>query len=243
MSKVACVTGADRGLGHALTVEMLQRGYTVYAGQYMPQWEALGKLSDEWPSRIRIVRLDISSEESVREAAGRIASEAGRLDILINNAGIIAESDKTSSVFGEIDYGQIQRMYAVNALGPLRMVQALSGLLMNGETKLVVNISSEAGQVGQAWREGWYGYCMSKSALNVQSNILHNELRRRGGKVLVVHPGWMKTYMGGELSEEGDLTAEEAASQIAAVIHRHSEDGTERAHPLFVDYKGEEMAW
>ncbi|KKC49129.1 MULTISPECIES: SDR family oxidoreductase [Paenibacillus] len=239
--KHAFVTGADRGLGFDLTLELLERGYTVFAGRYMPDWEALDGVPEGRRDRLHVLELDVSDPASVEKAAAAVSGKTDSLDLIVNNAGI--SGDKEGSIFGDISYEHLNRMYAVNAVGPLRIVQALSGLLLKGADKLVVNISSEAGQINQAWREGWYGYCMSKAALNIQSNIVHNELKGHGGKVLVLHPGWMKSYMGGVLGTEGDLTTAEAAEQIAGTIQRYLEDREERKHPDFRDYAGREMSW
>ncbi|MDG0792639.1 SDR family NAD(P)-dependent oxidoreductase [Cohnella ginsengisoli] len=241
--KHAVVTGADRGLGFALTEQLLAAGYTVFAGRYLEQWEGLDRLRDEAGERLVPVALDIGSEESVRRAAETVAARTGSIDLLVNNAGIAGHQD--DNIFGEIDYEAIRRMYEVNALGPLRMAQAFQAQLLAGGDKLVVNVSSEAGQINQTWREGWYGYCMSKAALNIQSNILHNQLRAHGGKVLVVHPGWMKSYMSGELNEDAAITTAEAAAGILRVIGAYLADGdaAARPHPAFRDYSGAEMSW
>ncbi|MGO4109829.1 SDR family NAD(P)-dependent oxidoreductase [Paenibacillus sp. YAF4_2] len=239
--KVACVTGADRGLGYELAIALARKGYVVFAGRYMTEWTALDHIPAELSSLITPILLDISNEDSALRAASTIEDQYGKLDLLVNNAGIAGNHD--SSVFGGIDYELIRRMYEVNTLGPLRMTQALSGLLVQGDDKLVVNISSEAGQINQTWREGWYGYCMSKAALNVQTNIVHNELRSRGGKAIAIHPGWMKTYMGGKRNENAAIEAEEAASGIVDIIIRYALEENETAHPPFVDYAGSEMHW
>lgn len=241
--KHAVVTGADRGLGFALTEQLLAAGYTVFAGRYLEAWDALDQLRREAGERLVPLALDIGSDESVRRAAAAIAARTGSVDLLVNNGGIAGHQD--DNIFGEIDYEAIRRMYDVNALGPLRMAHALQALLVAGGDKLVVNISSEAGQINQTWREGWYGYCMSKAALNIQSNILHNQLRGRGGKVLVIHPGWMKSYMSGKLNEEAAITTEEAATGILRVIGEYvaDEDAAARPHPAFRDYSGAEMSW
>lgn len=239
--KVACVTGADRGLGYELAIALARRGYVVFAGRYMTEWTALDHLPVELSTLITPILLDISNEDSALRAASTIEDQFGKLDLLVNNAGIAGNHD--SSIFGGIDYELIRRMYEVNTLGPLRMTQALSSLLVQGEDKLVVNISSEAGQINQTWREGWYGYCMSKAALNVQTNIVHNELRSRGGKAIAIHPGWMKTYMGGKRNENAAIEAEEAASGIVDIIIRYTLEKNDTAHPPFVDYSGSEMHW
>jgi len=243
MDKVACVTGADRGLGLALALQLARSGYYVFAGRYMPDWHSLDGLPPELAGNIAVIELDVTSGESVEQAAQRIKERAGKLDLLLNNAGISGGHE--ASAFGsvDIDYELIRRIYEVNALGPLRMTRALGALIRNGGDKLVVNISSEAGQINQTWREGWYGYCMSKAALNVQTNIVHNELRRLGGKALAVHPGWMKTYMGGKRNEQAAIEPEEAAVAIVEYIKSYAGETKERAHPSFVDYNGSDMRW
>lgn len=243
MGKIACVTGADRGLGLALTLQLARAGYYVFAGRYMPNWHALDEVPSELAANIAVVELDVASGESVERAAQLIAQRAGRLDLLVNNAGIAGGHE--GSVFGPvgIDYDHARRIYEVNTLGPLRVTRALNGMIASGGDKVVVNISSEAGQINQTWREGWYGYCMSKAALNVQTNIVHNELRKLGGKALAVHPGWMKSYMSGEKNEKAAIEPEEAAVAIVAYMMGYIGDTTERAHPPFVDYAGADMHW
>ncbi|QAY67058.1 SDR family NAD(P)-dependent oxidoreductase [Paenibacillus protaetiae] len=243
MDKIACVTGADRGLGFALALQLARAGYRVFAGRYMPDWHALDEAPPELASRIAPIPLDVASGESVERAAQLIADRAGHIDLLINNAGIAGGHEGSILGPANIDFGLVRRIYEVNAMGPLRVTSALSGLLAKGSGKIVVNISSEAGQINQTWREGWYGYCMSKAALNVQTNIMHNELRKLGGKALAVHPGWMKTYMGGERNENAAIEPEEAAESITNYIQGYIGETAERAHPPFVDYTGAEMPW
>ncbi|TDF93569.1 SDR family NAD(P)-dependent oxidoreductase [Paenibacillus piri] len=242
MNKVACVTGADRGLGFELTIQLLKQGYTVFAGKYLNDWKQLEQAEPEYNGRLIPVDLDISNDESVRLAGTFIAGQTDKLDLLINNAGISGGSqfDIFSS---EIDYDLFMKLYNVNALGPLRVTNALSTLLVNGEDKLLVNISSEAGQINQTWREGWYGYCMSKAALNIQSNIVHNQLKNKGGRVLVLHPGWMRTYMSGKLNESADISAEESATHILKTIQQYQSSEEILKHPAFLNYKGEVMSW
>ncbi|NOV01986.1 SDR family NAD(P)-dependent oxidoreductase [Paenibacillus planticolens] len=241
MTKYALVTGADRGLGYELAVQLLERGYTVFAGRFMRDWNQLDKAVYAYDGRLITIDLDVSDDESVRQAAIKIAGYTSKLDLVINNAGIA--SGKDDEIFGEIDFNAIMGLYNVNALGPLRVTNAIISLLMNGEDKLIVNISSEAGQINQTWRESWYGYCMSKAALNIQSNIVHNQLKNKGGRVLVIHPGWMKTYMSGKRNDSADVAAEEAASQIVETLCQYRENKEVLTHPAFLDYKAEVMSW
>ncbi|UKS25488.1 SDR family NAD(P)-dependent oxidoreductase [Paenibacillus sp. HWE-109] len=241
MTKYAFVTGADRGLGYELAVQLLKRGYTVFAGRFLRDWVQLDKAVYAYDGRLIAIDLDVSDDESVRQAAIKISGYTSKLDLVINNAGIA--SGKDDEIFSEIDFNAVMGLYNVNALGPLRVTNAIISLLMNGEDKLIVNISSEAGQINQTWRESWYGYCMSKAALNIQSNIVHNQLKHKGGRVLVIHPGWMKTYMSGKLNDSADVAAEEAASQIVETLLQYQKNKEVLTHPAFLDYKAEEMSW
>jgi NAD(P)-dependent dehydrogenase (short-subunit alcohol dehydrogenase family) len=237
----ACVTGADRGLGFALTAQLLRSHFTVFAGRYMNDWDQLDGLAAQYPEQLIPVDLDVSSDDSVNRFCAAVADRTDRLEIVINNAGVAG--DLEHNIYSRLNTANMLTMFNVNSLGPLRITVAVAPLLLRGESKLLVNISSEAGQINQTWREGWYGYCMSKAALNIQSNIVHNELKSKGGRVLVIHPGWMRTYMKGKLSEAGDLSAEEAAAHIVETMLRYLDAKEIPAHPAFLDYKGDEMRW
>jgi NAD(P)-dependent dehydrogenase (short-subunit alcohol dehydrogenase family) len=207
----------------------------------MNDWDQLDALAAQYPEQLITVNLDVSSDDSVNRFGTAIAERTDRLEIVINNAGVAG--DLEHNIYSRLNTANMLSMYNVNTLGPLRITAAVAPLLLRGASKLLVNISSEAGQINQTWREGWYGYCMSKAALNIQSNIVHNELKSKGGRVLVIHPGWMRTYMGGKLSEEGDLSAVEAAAHIVETMLRYRDVKEIPAHPAFLDYKGDEMRW
>ncbi|WP_405106668.1 SDR family NAD(P)-dependent oxidoreductase [Paenibacillus sp. FSL K6-1217] len=240
MKRVACVTGADRGLGLYLVRSLLESKYMVFAGQYLPDLAALEALKAQYPDSLRLVPLDIGSAGSVKEAARSIAGSTGHLDIIINNAGIIHRSDD-ASVLVDMDDEAMAHIYNVNTLGALRVSNALMGLLLQGRQRLVVNISSEAGSIGRNKRINMYGYCMSKAALNMQSSLLHNHLRAMGGQVMVVHPGWLQTYMNGEKDAEAPVTPEESADKIMTIVHNHKKYLAEK--PVYIDLDGKLWPW
>ncbi|WP_438348761.1 SDR family oxidoreductase [Paenibacillus sp. FA6] len=239
MITTACVTGADRGVGLSLVRELLKLGTHVFAGKFLRDLNYLDRLKEQYPETLHLFMLDVGSEESVAAAIAVILEHTDHLDVLINNAAMLGDTQAT--ILDSIDLKEIQEVFNVNTLGPLRVSQALMPLLLKGERKLIANISSEAGSIGSCERNSWFAYCMSKSALNMQSQLIHNGIRDVGGQVLVIHPGWVQTYMNGKLDEQGDLTPEQSASHIMKLLLRSDEFKGE--HAVFVDYKGQSLSW
>lgn len=233
----ACISGADRGVGLELTKRLIEEGYFVFAGRYMAEIDyGLDGLPKD---RLRVLPLDISSCDSVNAFAGVVAGTGCGVDLLINNAAILG--DTTATIFDELDFSEMLNVINTNALGALRMSNAFAELVVASEQKLIVNISSEAGSISMAKREAWFGYCMSKAAVNAQAPIIHKAIRKRGGQVMNIHPGWVKTYMRGQLDVDATITAEESSRGIMSQIKNHKSYAGEK--PVFIDYKGNRMDW
>lgn len=238
-NKQVCITGTDRGIGLALAAQLLEDGYTVFAGGLKPGNAALAELKERHGERLQAFHLDVGSDDSVREAARFVQSRTDALDMLINNAAVLG--DTTRTIEDELDFDDMQRCYNITALGAIRMANALLRPVMNGG-KLIVNISSEAGSIGQSYREAWFGYCMAKSALNMGSTIIHNRIRKQGGRVLVLHPGWVKTYLSGEWDDRGTLAPEQSAAHIVQTIRRLGGECGEM--PIYVEADtGKPLPW
>src|SRR5689334_20909214 len=124
----ALVTGADRGLGFALCEGLLKRGWRVFAGQHQPDWPQLKQLKKQFENNLYIVPLDVSSTESAYTAAKSVSEFTNSLDLLINNAGVNSPT-YLRSIREAQDYDEMHRLYDVNALGPLRVVEAFLPLL------------------------------------------------------------------------------------------------------------------
>ncbi|WP_339317752.1 SDR family NAD(P)-dependent oxidoreductase [Paenibacillus sp. FSL R10-2734] len=240
MKRVACVTGADRGLGLSLVRSMLTKQFTVFAGQYMKESEDLKALKEQYPEHLELIHLDISNKDNVKQAARVIASKTGYVDIIINNAGIIHSADDATMLVDMDDEGMAE-IYNVNTLGALRVSNALMGLLLQSKNKLIVNISSEAGSIGRNKRINMYGYCMSKAALNMQSSLMHNHLKTLGGQVMVFHPGWLQTYMHGKKDEQAEMTPEKSAEQIIDLVLDYKKYVGEE--PAYLDMNGSAWPW
>ncbi|MEJ2550491.1 MAG: SDR family NAD(P)-dependent oxidoreductase, partial [Anaerolineales bacterium] len=201
MQPIAFVTGADRGLGFALCAGLLERSWHVFGGQYMPDWPDLIALAGRFPETFHTVPLDVTSVESAQVAAQTVAGMADRVDMLTNNAGVI--SPTVERAVGEgLDYAEMHREFDVNTLGALRMVEAFLPLTNQSAIKRLCFVSSEAGSITRCQRQAWYGYCMSKAALNMAVKITFNRLRPEGYTFRVYHPGWMRSYMHGSKNME-----------------------------------------
>ena len=248
------VTGADRGLGYELARQYAERGEIVFAGKFRSHWGLLEKLQERFPETVHIVEMDVSSDESVRKAAEEILSKTDKVDILINNAGVWLDHDNGTILDGGFDYERMMRQFNINALGSLRVTEALIHAILKGYDCVVANISSEAGSIYNCKKTSQFGYCMSKCAMNMWSAIVLNTIQPRGGAVLNFHPGWMQSVIGSsadadasfvELPDNKDVkfyvTPAQSAEGIMKVL-----DEPERfsfARPGFINYRGDQMLY
>lgn len=233
MSDTVLITGTGRGLGYSLAGEYLKKGNTVY-GLNKSDTPEMKFLAKEYSGRFHPVKCDITSEKAVSKAARKILEETTAIDLLINNAGIHREKPFTDT--NEFDAKIVRDTFEVNAIGPFLITKYFHEAVTRGKRKVFVNISSEAGSIGTCWRDREYGYCMSKAALNMLSVILQNKLKPFGVKVLAIHPGWMRTVMGGA---DADLDPGKAAEDIVSAIEKNSGFDT----PVYIDHTGKPMQW
>jgi len=206
-------------------LRFLEAGFVVFAGTRQPS-PNLAKLRESSPDRFFEISLDVTSRQSLTSAAAEVAKRVMSVDILLNNAAILPEEGRGPFEELAVDVGL--QVYDVNALGPLRTTQAFLPLLEKGQRRLIVNISSEAGSIGNCWRKDEFLYCMSKSALNMQTMILKNLLSPRGFELLAIHPGWLRTDMGGP---NADLDPKEAAEGIFLLTTQPRQSGSEIHRP------------
>jgi NAD(P)-dependent dehydrogenase (short-subunit alcohol dehydrogenase family) len=239
MQPIAFITGADRGLGFALCTGLLERGWRVFAGQYMPDWPDLAALAERFPKALHTVPLDVTSVESAQAAAQAVAGMVDCVDLLINNAGVISPTVERA-ISEDLDYAEMHREFDVNTLGSLRVVGAFLPLTNQSAVKRLCFVSSEAGSIARCERQAWYGYCMSKAALNMAIKITFNRLRPEGYTFRVYHPGWMRSYMHGSKNMEADLEPEEAAAMALPFFLEERED---EDRLVLVDYLGQEWSW
>jgi len=190
------ITGANRGLGLALTKEALSRGHNVWAavrGEPAADSE-LSCLAASNSENLHIVKLDVTDEASVAAAAAQLKEQRVSLDALINNAAILLGRTSTLT---ELDIADFERTMDVNLYGPIRMMKHFLPILASSESATVMNISSASGSFDKAYG-GDYSYSISKAALNFFNWQLRRLLADQSIKAFAVHPGWLRTDMGGQ---------------------------------------------
>ena len=192
-------TGCNRGIGLQIVTQLHARGDNVIGVCRSPGSE----LSE---TGIRVIDgIDVSNGESVANLKKELGDEP--VDVLINNAGILRR-DK----FGELDYDSMLEQYEVNALGPLRVTEALAGNLHEGSKVAIV--TSRVGSIEDNGSGGNWGYRASKTAVNMIGTNLMHELRPHGISVALLHPGLVATDMTGNHG----ISPEESASGLIARI-------------------------
>ena len=197
--RVAVVTGANKGIGLEIARQLAQAGHTVYLGarDEARGREAAEKLRAEGLDA-RPLRLDVTDDASVAAAAGALEKEAGRLDALVNNAGIAIDDGPPSRVSLDV----VRRTYDTNVFGVIRATQAFLPLLRRSDAGRIVNLSSGLGSLTQNSDPGWefaavkyLAYNSSKSAVNAITVQFAWELRDTPIKVNAADPGYVATDM------------------------------------------------
>ena len=226
------ITGANRGLGLALTKQYAAHGWRVFACcrdvDAASQLNAVAAAAGE---NVTVHGLDVTDGASVAALAATLSGEA--FDVLLNNAGVYL--DKTES-FGEAKFDDWEETFRVNTCAPMRVAEAFVEQVARGERKQIVSISSVMGSQAENTDGGAYAYRASKAALNAVCRSLAAVLRDRGVTVVVLHPGWVSTDMGGS---DAPVIPAESAHGIRAVIDRLTAADSGR----FLGYDGVEIPW
>lgn len=226
------ITGCNRGLGLEFVRQLLARGQRVIATcRDIATATDLTALTLKHSGQLSLVEMDVSDEASMREAVALLNDEA--IDVFINNAGMYGPRDAN---FGNVDGPAMAEVLYTNAVAPVLLTQLLIDNVRKGIGKKLVFVSSKMGSIADNGRGGSYIYRSSKTALNSVVKSLALDLAPEGIATATLHPGWVRTDMGGP---NGLIDAPESVSGMLNVI-----DGLSVANTgQFFNYDGSTIAW
>ena len=213
----ALITGTSRGIGRALAAQYETDGWKVVR-------------TCRSPESAEEIELDVTDPEQVRVVSEGLYGMP--IDVLINNAGVIGQRD---SAVGNIDYDQWEETFRINTLAPIRVAEALAENVAISEKKTMIFISSLMGSITRS-EGGYYHYRSTKAALNAAMVSLSMELAPRGIICVSMHPGWVRTDMGGPSAA---VSVADSAAGIRNVVSslRRQDNG------CFYDYSGANIPW
>ena len=225
------VTGANRGLGLEFVRQFLMRGdHVVATCRDVAAATGLRQLEAGSGGRLRLLPLELPVEASIRGLADELGRLDTRIDILINNAGVLQPGER----FGDITLDGLGAAFSINAAGPFLLTQALAPCLADGAR--VVNLSSRLGSIASSDAFRTPTYAVSKAALNMAGRLLAHALADRGIAVVAISPGWVRTAMGGA---DAALAPEESVTAMLRVI-----DGIDLADSGgFLGTDGQPIPW
>lgn len=232
MSKVAFITGSTRGIGLELTKLLLQKKYSVIAtGRNTQRSNGLSALKTDYSNALTLIDLDVTDDSQISKLE-RELSTVTAIDLLINNAGMFTDDD--NQILEKIDPASALRTLTVNTIGPLKITKALLSRLKKSSAPKIVNVTSQMGSIDDNKMGRYYGYRMSKAALNMMTKSLSIDYPEITS--IVIHPGWVKTDMGGP---QAPTLPTESANGIFNVI----ENLNRKDSGKFYNFRGENLAW
>lgn len=209
MSLRIFITGANRGLGLEFVRQYLAEGARVFAAARNPAASELAQLKIQHGQTLTLVPLDVTQETDLRAAVATVQQETPALDLLINNAAV----NRRGFELGNYERGAMLEAMHVNAVAPVLIGQAFHDLLRKGMTPKIVNISTQIGSFASN-QDGYTPlYAASKAALNMYTRSFAHEAQ--GIIAIAVHPGWVRTDMGGQ---EAPLSPEDSIRMLRKLI-------------------------
>jgi NAD(P)-dependent dehydrogenase (short-subunit alcohol dehydrogenase family) len=221
-SKICIVTGANAGIGLALTKKILSENYTVIGTSRSGIIEGINS------ENLFVFKLDVTNEQSVKTFNKYIRDNFKAIDILVNNAGVGINLGSVS-----VDLNDLRDTFETNVFGLIGFTESLLDIVTDGGT--IFNISSIMGTLNRLVKSDSTAYRMSKAALNMYTKTLAARLIDRSITVNSIHPGWVKTKMGGN---EAPLTPEFSANGIFQLLEKKLPAGT-----FWNAEDGSEMEW
>lgn len=225
------ITGTRRGIGLELVKQFAEQGWRVYACARSPENSPeLLELVDQHDN-VSAQTLDVTNAAQLAELSSELDGEP--LDVLLNNAGVYGGLPQS---FDEIDVDDWLRTFHVNTIAPAMVMKAFRHHVAAGENKIMASISSKMASIDDNGSGGSYVYRSSKTALNSVVKSAANDLADEGITAVALHPGWVRTDMGGP---NGEMSVEESAAALITILCELNHSDTGR----FIDIDGSTIPW
>ncbi len=229
------ITGANRGIGLALAKQYFEDGWHVFAcvrcAKNFSVFDDVVSLSKNTAGKITPICLDVSDHEQIKKLPALLSHLP--VDIIFNNAGVFGSSQMA---FEQVQSESWLEIFKVNTMAPFLISQVLLPQVVKGKFKIIANMSSIMGSIQEDKEGGYYMYRTSKAALNMVTKTLAIDLKNYGVTVVSLHPGWVKTSMGGP---HALITTEESVLGLKKVLQNLSlkDSGS------FLNYAGKPLLW
>jgi len=233
-AKTALITGCSRGIGLGLVKEYVTRGYKVLATCRQPENAIALKEFLEKSGQKSAISLDVTSAASIEACCESISKENQKIDLLINNAGI-SNKEHPDDLASGTDATEFDHIMHTNVTSCLSMTQKFLPLLRQGESPMVINISSGLGSLTQSPRYTTTSYQCSKAALNMLTKCFADDVK--DVVFVAMHPGWVQTDMGSSKGRNAPVTIVDSAKGIANVARGITSDQS----GIFMSYDGSVM--
>lgn len=232
MTETIVITGCNRGIGLELTRQYERAGWRVYATCRQPETAyELNDVARGSSGRVSVHPLDVTNAAHIWALAQVVGSTP--IDVLFNNAGVYGPDDQD---LGGLDVDEWLHTFRINAIAPIKIIEALVGNVARGRRKLIASMTSKMGSMADNGSGGSYIYRSSKAALNAGMKSVAVDLRPRGITVLTLHPGWVKTEMGGPGAL---ITAAECVTRLRGILDRATLNDSGK----FFQSDGAEVPW
>ncbi len=231
--KTVLITGTNRGIGLEFVRQYAQDNWRVLACTRDPSSAGeLNRLVSQFPEAVQVHALDVADHAQIGQLSKKLVSE--KIDLLINNAGVYPVA--RGAGFHQIDYDAWAYAFEINTMAPLKMADAFFAQIAKSEMKKIVTITSKMGSVADNHSGGSYVYRSSKSAVNNVMKSLAIDLEAKNVIVALLHPGWVRTDMGGP---NGLISAEKSVTGMRQVIAEliHTDSGK------FFAFDGQVIPW
>ncbi len=226
------ITGTNRGIGLELVRQYLTEGWQVYATARDPENSTeLQQLLTDHPNLLHIYPLDVTDNEQRLSLAEHLKGIP--LDILINNAGVYGQYD---AYFGNTDEDMWLDAFRINTIAPMKLMELLVNNIALGDMKIIASMSSKMGSMDDNGSGGSYVYRSTKAALNAIMVSAARDLKSSGISSIILHPGWVRTDMGGP---NGEINTKESAERLRAILASVSIENSGN----FYDIDGSIIPW